>query len=126
MSKADEMFKELGYEDLSEESAAACICLYGKQDKRIGFYTDMTIDCYEQYDGSGYIEIQELQAINEKVKELRMELVENSLKTINEYCTSNYMGCSECDIEVACEKYFNREPRNWKIPKEWKEDKEVF
>lgn len=55
-----------------------------------------------------------------------MELVEKAIKTINEYCTSNYTGCSECDIEVACEKYFNREPRNWKIPKEWKEDKEVF
>ena len=55
-----------------------------------------------------------------------MELVEKAIKTINEYCTSNYTSCDDCDIEVACEKYFNREPRNWKIPKEWKEDNEVF
>lgn len=55
-----------------------------------------------------------------------MELVEKAIKTIKEYCTSNYTGCSECDIAIACEKYFNRDPRNWKIPKEWKEDNEVF
>lgn len=53
-----------------------------------------------------------------------MELVEKAIKIINEYCTSNYMGCSECDIAITCEKYFNREPRRWKISKEWKE-KEV-
>lgn len=28
-------------------------------------------------------------------------------------------------VEKACERYFNREPRNWKIPKEWEEDEKI-
>lgn len=70
MSKADEMFEKLRYEDITYGIGKACIKLYGKDDKRIGFYTDKTIDCYNFYDGYEYITMQELQAINEKVKEL--------------------------------------------------------
>lgn len=50
-----------------------------------------------------------------------MEEVEKAIKNINKHCISNYKNCTECNIEKACEKYFNREPRNWKIPKEWRE-----
>lgn len=42
MSEADEMFEKLGYEDLSDETGFGCIKLYGKYDKRIGFYNDKT------------------------------------------------------------------------------------
>lgn len=55
-------------------------------------------------------------------KGVDMEEVEKAIKTINEYCISNYKNCAECNIEKACEKYFNREPRKWKIPKEWKRE----
>lgn len=51
-----------------------------------------------------------------------MEEVEKAIKTINKHCISNYKNCTECIIEKACEKYFNRDPRNWKIPKEWREE----
>lgn len=50
-----------------------------------------------------------------------MEEVEKAIKTIHEHCLNNNKNCIECDIEKACEKYFTREPRTWKIPKEWKE-----
>lgn len=76
MSKADEMFKEIDYENLKDKTAGYCICLYGKEDKRIGFYTDKTFDVYNVYDSSEYITMQELQAINEKVKDLnKKELI---------------------------------------------------
>lgn len=70
MSKADEMFKKLGYEDSTHENGLACIVIYGKDSKRIGFYTDKTVDCYNYFDGYEYISMQELQAINLKCKEL--------------------------------------------------------
>lgn len=70
MSKADEMFSNLGYKDLTNNIGACCICLFGKEDKRIGFYVDKTFDIYNYYDGQEYGTMQELQAINEKVKEL--------------------------------------------------------
>lgn len=47
--------------------------------------------------------------------------IEKNILMIHSYCKNNYKHCSECDIEQCCEKYFNREPRNWKISKEWKE-----
>lgn len=47
-----------------------------------------------------------------------MEEIEKSILLIHTYCESNHTNCSECEIEGYCEKYFNREPRNWKIPKE--------
>ncbi len=124
MSKADKMFKELGFNMLEVYEVEV---IYRSEFRQITFdLRNKLISVSDLEFMSAYFSYDELQAINEKAKELRMELVEKAIKTINEYCTSNYTGCSECDIEVACEKYFNREPRNWKIPKEWKEDKEVF
>lgn len=70
MTKADEMFEKLGYENLEDKTIDYCIYLYGKGDKRIGFYTDKTFDIYNYHDGLEYVTMQELQAINEKVKEL--------------------------------------------------------
>lgn len=70
MSKADEMFEKLGYEDVTHGNDKACISLYGKDNKRIGFYTDKTVDCYDYFDEYEYITMQELQEINEKCKEL--------------------------------------------------------
>lgn len=70
MSKADEMFKKLGYENIRNKVGNTFTVIYAKGDKRIAFFTDKTIDCYNYYDGSDYITMQELQAINEKVKEL--------------------------------------------------------
>lgn len=67
---ADEMFEELGYEDLSNNIVFGCICLYGKYDKRIGFYNDKTFDIYNCIDGTEYVTMQELKAINKKVEEL--------------------------------------------------------
>lgn len=67
---ADEMFEELGYVDIRNKVGNTFLAIYAKGDKRIGFYTDKTIDCYDYYYGSDYITMQELQAINEKVKEL--------------------------------------------------------
>ena len=70
MSEADNMLKELGYEDLSDETGFGCIKLYGKYDKRIGFYNDKTFTVYGYLDGFEYLDMQELQAINMKCKEL--------------------------------------------------------
>lgn len=70
MSKADEMFEKLKY--------------YKKESKNIISYENVDIEkfiyfnknirminCENYYDGSGDISMQELQAINEKVKELQ-------------------------------------------------------
>ncbi len=70
MTKADEMFEKLGYENLEDKTIGYCMYLYAKGDKRIGFYTDKTFDIYDYYDEFEYVTMQELQAINEKVKEL--------------------------------------------------------
>lgn len=124
MSKADKMFKELGFNMLEVYEVEV---IYRSEFRQITFdLRNKLISVSDLEFMSAYFSYDELQAINEKAKELRMELVEKAIKTINEYCTSNYTSCDDCDIAIACEKYFNREPRRWKIPKEWKEDKEVF
>ena len=68
MSKADEMFEELGYNKLQPIGLQQCAYTNGKgkeiiinQMKRIGLYG------YYQW-----ITLEELKAINEKVKELRV------------------------------------------------------
>lgn len=67
MSKADRMFKKLGYEkDISQWG----ISYKNEDDKIIKFNNDKTISCVNFYDGFESITMQELQAINEKVKEL--------------------------------------------------------
>lgn len=70
MKTADKMFKELGYEDLSIFAKIPCIAIYAKNDKRIGFYDDKTFDIYNYFDGTEYVTMQELKAINKKVEEL--------------------------------------------------------
>lgn len=83
MSKADEMFKELGYE---KEEDKYRIAYYLKQNfthfiviKKIYLYKIEKDICMEQWNITEGIKIsynigmQELQAINEKVKELRMD-----------------------------------------------------
>ena len=88
MSEADRLFDCLGYEDLSDEIGFGCIKLYGKYDKRIGFYNDKTFTVYSYLDGFEYLDMQELQAINKKVEELRMDIEEQwrekTLKDIQE------------------------------------------
>ena len=80
MSKADEMFEELGYEKIVEhkfkepddyDDGVTELILYRDEVKglEIEFWNDRTISKTSNYDVS-YLTIQELQAINEKVKEL--------------------------------------------------------
>ena len=33
---------------------------------------------------------------------------------IKQYCKDNHNNCSKCEIEKYCDKYFTREPRNWR------------
>ena len=66
---ADEMFEKLGYRDVTIGTISRC--LYANGDKRISFNRDRTFEVYDFYDGSREIDMQELQAINEKVKELK-------------------------------------------------------
>ncbi|MCI8470376.1 MAG: hypothetical protein HFJ35_02630 [Clostridia bacterium] len=70
MSKADEMFKELGYK--KNHTQLGDIEYYKDDDNVIYFYL-----AYKKFNKSGeydgmcdYITMQELQVINEKVKEL--------------------------------------------------------
>ena len=78
MIKADEMFEELGYEKIVElkepddyDNGVIELILYRDEVKgfEIEFWNDRTISKSSNYDES-YLTIEELQAINEKVKEL--------------------------------------------------------
>ena len=74
MSKADEMFEELGYEKIQDDKYWVD---YKKRNHNISFnLTNKFIEATRLY-GEEYIDkrlnIKELQAINEKVKELRLE-----------------------------------------------------
>ena len=68
MSKADEMFEELGYEKQYEGT-------YKRGNQTIVFYFDSKEVAIYKKDENGigidFIDMQELQAINEKVKELK-------------------------------------------------------
>lgn len=69
MSKADEMFEELGYEKYGNEVNSFEI-MYKKNNHEITFYREKKFfDCGCGI-GREFINMQELQAINEKVKEL--------------------------------------------------------
>ena len=81
MSKADEMFEELGYEKIVEhkfkepddyDDGVTELILYRDEVKglEIEFWNDRTISKTSNYDVS-YLTMQELQAINEKVKEMQ-------------------------------------------------------
>ena len=75
MSKADKMFKKLGYVELENTYypfyPVGIISLYGNnEDKRICFWNNKTIEVYDFYDGSREFTKDELKAINKKVKEL--------------------------------------------------------
>ena len=74
LSKADRLFEELGYKKfLTGYLSPNMKELYGKADKRICFWLDKTIEAYDFYDGGETITMEDLQAINEKVKELRLD-----------------------------------------------------
>lgn len=81
MSKADEMFEKLGYEYNEERDIFDNIkefYILPSQLKEIVFYhKDRKIACCQYYDCFDYITMQELQAINEKVKELGWNKKEN-------------------------------------------------
>lgn len=70
MSKADEMFEKLGYRKYS--NTYSTFYQNNSKSKEILFdVEDKDFVCQDMYDYDGlYITMQELQAINEKVKEL--------------------------------------------------------
>lgn len=73
MSKADEMFEELGYKIAISNGN---YIKYKKDDDNVYYFNKDVKEYYKsgEYDGMcGNTTIQELQAINEKVKELRLE-----------------------------------------------------
>lgn len=76
MSKADGIFKNLGYEKIEyKNSIDTSIIEYVKEfelkkDRIIAFYLDKTISVFEETASKDFFNMQELQAINEKVKEL--------------------------------------------------------
>lgn len=77
MSKADEMFEKLGYEkeyDSKPEGVSDDEMLIKYHNEfynyYIQFWNDKTVNKKVNYDEIGYLDIDELQAINEKVKEL--------------------------------------------------------
>lgn len=74
--KADEMFKELEYEKIEyKNSIDTSIIEYVKhfdlkRDRIIAFYLDKTISVFEETASKDFFNMQELQAINKKCKEL--------------------------------------------------------
>ena len=74
-SEADKMFEKLGYEILRNKKEERFHLEYAKNNKdgdvvAIQFWNDKTISKVDSYNIDDYITMQELQAINEKVKEL--------------------------------------------------------
>ena len=72
---ADEMFEELEYETLRNKDGERFHLEYARKDKDgnsivIQFWNDKTISKSDSYGIDDYITMQELQAINEKCKEL--------------------------------------------------------
>lgn len=77
MSKADEMFEKLGYTNLKEYRSGMILHyikssdLSANESEHIVFYKNETIGFYYTYcNFKKDLDMQELQAINEKVKEL--------------------------------------------------------
>ena len=70
MSKADDMFEYLGYYKI--EYVPTQYCEYHKDDEIIQFWKNKVFNKTDEYDENniGYITMEELEAINEKVKEL--------------------------------------------------------
>lgn len=90
MSEADRLFEELGYKKTINFKEI----VYENGDKIITFNLDKkSITCTNFYDGFESIDMQELQAINKKCEEMRMEL-KKEWKEIrgyeNKYIISNY------------------------------------
>ena len=73
MSEADKLLDELGYE---REYLEHIDYWQSKTDKFISFRNDKSIAIFNAYDGFESIDMQELQAINMKVEELRMDIAE--------------------------------------------------
>ena len=97
MSKADKMFEELGYKKTRE--GIDCWCIYESNKKKISFEIGFGQSLFLSYkdddfnDGGVIVSKKELQAINEKCKELRMDL-KREWKEIKgyegKYIISNY------------------------------------
>ena len=68
MSKADKMFEKLGYKKIESENIIIYVNTHGKN---IEF--SKLINRFAVYGKYYFLDMQELQAINEKVKELRVE-----------------------------------------------------
>ena len=70
MSEADKIFEELGYKKILIKRNFGCIYEYEKADKIISFYNNKTFAIYNYIDSFEYCNMQELQAIIQKCKEL--------------------------------------------------------
>lgn len=88
---ADEMFEELGFEKQElNDKLTGTILMYNKKTelkltRRISFFKNRKIACSENYLYAAKISMQELQAINEKVKELRLgKQLNKEIKSIKE------------------------------------------
>lgn len=79
MSKADEMFKELGYRNVRENEHWI---VYKGKEKDIDFNKKYKTIEVENGMESKKFNMQELQAINEKVGELRMDKINEIWKDI--------------------------------------------
>lgn len=79
MSKTDEMFKKLGYIKVEDSKSNIEYRKTGDGNYlEIDFWKDDNTVSKNNYRDMGYITMQELQAINEKVKELRLEQLNNT------------------------------------------------
>lgn len=120
MSKADKMFEELGYEIEDEEG----ICRIYKIAKfgsilTFVFYKNTTDERYKLKIYEKYLSMQELQAINEKCKELRMDISKDKIQFISNnkmHISINFLG--EYTIEEITEetqKYIEENKNNPKL-----------
>lgn len=97
MSKADEMFEKLGYEKSVDKDDSERFSTYIKYSKDGSYGSTISFDhwdkriCADTFDEdyewneAYYFTMQELQAINEKVKELRLgKQLNKEIKSIKE------------------------------------------
>lgn len=138
MSKADVMFKKLGY----EKRKGNCNCLYDikyyKDDYNVYYFyfVSKRFEKSGEHDGmSDKITMQELQAINEKVKELRMGMNKKLEEAIKQYIEHGQFNLGEEDRQAidailqALDNSISKEKVRSKIIKyqnAMKEDKTYF
>ena len=131
MSEADKMFEELGYIK-SKNYSTEYKEKYKKDDDNVYYFDLLHKEYYKsgEWDGMcGSTTMQELQAINKKVEELRMELSEEELdaieevnrfaKGLNNYCTTE-------DILIVLKLIPKLQGKIEKLQKEIKEADEII